>query len=161
MAETVMELRGFLITATLIVMILAGAYFVIRRRRGNRKRPGIRLLYEAPGKTSAECRALLGRRSKEDVFQYRLEEAKSGGWYLHFLRHNPTGQVLDTLFLLQFVAEMPARFSFSFVREAFGVREPIIPEDLLDIFFLKKLQAGRIESEESKGLEETEEERTP
>jgi hypothetical protein len=100
--------------------------------------------YTVPGRTAAECRGLLGRPAENDMFAYTLVAAPSGGWYFRFTRHRPTGQTLDTLFLLQFTDENPASFCLRFAREAFGMREPVIGEGLLDSFFAAKLGARRL-----------------
>lgn len=138
---------GNVVLAVVLVaaVLLAARLWTKRRGQQGGKARRWELYYEAPGKTSAECRRLLGARSADDVMAYELEGAQSGGWYIHFVRHNATNQMLDTLFLIQFEAELPARFSLRFVREAFGMREPVTPPELLDAFFGGKLGARRIQ----------------
>ncbi|NLW79945.1 MAG: hypothetical protein GXY32_11145 [Ruminococcaceae bacterium] len=139
----VINLPGLLLAVPLVAVVLLAAWLIPRRRKKRRAKPGQFLVYAVPGKTAAQCRQLLATPLPDDLFAYSLESAKPGASYLHFTRHLPTQQPLDTLFLLQFEADFDARFSLRFVREAFGMREPIIPEDLLDAFFAQKLGAVR------------------
>lgn len=141
---------GTLLGVLLLVgLVIIAAFVMAKNRRAASRKPGMHLLYQVPGSTAAACRALLASPLEKDLFAYRLEAAPAGGWYMNFKLYRPTEQILDTLFLLQFEAEEPARFSLRFVREAFGVREPIIPEAMLDEFFLAKLGAVRAGNDES------------
>lgn len=137
------SLRAVGLAAVLVAAVLAVAWLYQKNAGRRRKKPGQCLWYRAPVYNAATCRGLLGKNPAADIFAYGLEAAPSGGWYLHFTAHNPTGQPLDTLFLLQFEEDAPAVFSLAFVREAFGMREPIIKEELLDAFFAQKLAAVR------------------
>ncbi|MDL2294552.1 hypothetical protein LJC60_07980 [Ruminococcaceae bacterium OttesenSCG-928-D13] len=140
----VLNLQGLLLAIPLVALVLLGGWWFGRRGKKRPPKPGQYLRYQAPGKTAAACRGLLGKPEAADLFGYALEGAASGGWYIHFTRHNPTEQLLDTLFLLQFEDEDPAVFSLRFKREAFGMKEPVIGEDLLDSFFAEKLGAERL-----------------
>lgn len=144
LSGSVLNLQGLFIAIPLVALVLLFAWLFARKKRTRRKKPGQLLEYTVPGKTAAACRGLLGENPASDLFSYTLEGAKSGGWYIHFTRHNATEQPLDTVFLLQFEGDSPALLSLSFVREAFGMREPIIGEALLDEFFAAKLGAERI-----------------
>ncbi|MDL2254609.1 hypothetical protein LJC49_11215, partial [Ruminococcaceae bacterium OttesenSCG-928-I18] len=140
---SVLNVRLLGVVLFLVAMVLLLGYLNEKNRREKKKRPGQLLQYTVPGQTAASVRGILGSPSPADDFSYVLEPAKNGGEYLHLTGHKPTGQVLDTLFLLRFEGDTPAQFSLRFVREAFGQREPIVPEALLDEFFKKKLSAHR------------------
>lgn len=139
-----LNLQGLFIALPLVAMVLALGWWYARSQRKRRSRPGQSLRYRVPTLTAASCRGLLSHPAPEDIFSYTLEGAPSGGWYLTFTLHNPTGQPLSTLFLLQFEAEAPAILSLRFVREAFGMTEPVISEALLDQFFAEKMGAQRL-----------------
>ncbi len=147
--ESVLNWRGLLMAVPLVALVLLMAWLFARGSKKRRQKPGQRMRYTVPGKTAAACRGLLGDNPGSDLFAYTLEAAQNGGWYLRFTRHNPTGQPLDTLFLLQFEGDTPAVMNLSFVREAFGMREPIIGEALLDAFFENKVGAQRVDTDVS------------
>ena len=136
----------FLIVA--IVALLGFSMYTLAKSRGvlAKKASGVHV-YEAPGKTAAACRRLLGQRTEQDLFAYKLEAAPAGGWHLTLTRHNPTDQILDTMYLLQLKGEHPARVALKFEREAFGQREAVVPDELLDSFMLAKLGAHPVPPE--------------
>lgn len=140
----ILNWQGLALAVPLVAAVLFAGWWFGRRGKNRPPKPGQLLRYSVPGKTAAACRGLLGKHGPDDLFDYTLEGAASGGWYIHFTRHSPTGQMLDTLFLLQFEDEDPAVFSLRFKREAFGMREPVMGEDLLDDFFKAKLGAERL-----------------
>lgn len=127
----------------LILGVLLAGYITARNKKNRRKKPGQYIVYEVPGRTAAECRDILSRKNIYDTFAYTLEPAPSGGYFVTFTRHIPTEQGLATVFQLQFEAENPAKLSLLFVREVFGMKEPVLPEALLDEFFAQKLGAVR------------------
>lgn len=124
-------------------MVVFAVVMLSRNRMGKKKRPGQYLEFVAEGKTAAQCRGLLSAPGDNRVFEYRLERAKSGGQYITFTRYVPTEQILDTVYLLVFEDESPARISMTFVREVFGANEPVFGEALLEEFFQDKLGARR------------------
>ncbi len=142
-AGDIISLRGLALAVPLVAGVLLFGWWYARSQRAKKRKPGMFLEYEAPGKNAAACRGILRKPAPGDVFAYSMETTSGGGWRLHFTGHNPTGQLLDTLYLLQFEDDDPARFSLTFMREAFGMREPIITEALLDAFFAQKLGAIR------------------
>ncbi len=74
-----------------------------------------------------------------DMFTYTIEATPKGGLVYQFHRvSEPEAQIPTPLFLVGFENEEPAEFTLSFVSEAFGSREPIIPPALLDAFFWPK-----------------------
>lgn len=145
----VLNLQNLFTALLLVAMVLAIAYVFAGRGKKGRRRPGQLLRFESPGRTAAACRDLLSHKNIHDIFAYELEAAPGGGWYIHLTRHNPTEQILDTLFLLQFEKEEPARFSLKFIREAFGQREPVMPEAMLAEFFQQKLDARLLPKDEA------------
>ncbi len=138
----IISLRGLTLALPLAALALLLGWWYTRSAKKRKAKPGMHLAYTAPG-TAAACRGKLGRPADSDIFAYGIEAAAPGGSYIHFTCHKPTGQMLDTLFLLQFTEEDPAAFTLDFVREAFGMREPVIGEALLDAFFAQKLDAAR------------------
>ncbi len=147
--EDVINLQGLVWAIPLIILAVLMGKFFKKLKIKKRKKPGQFMRYEVKDSTATACRGKLGVPQTEDIFHYKLEDAMSGGWYIHFLKHNATQQQLDTVFLIQFEEENPAVFSLRFVREAFGMKEPVIGESLLDDFFAKKLGASRLIIKES------------
>lgn len=145
---SVIDWRGALLALPLVGLVLLFAWLYFRNQKGKKKKTGQYMRFQSSAFTAAGCRGLLGKRSEDDLFTYKLETAPTGGWYLTLTGHKATGQPLETVFLLQFEDESPAIFSLKFVREAFGMREPVVGEDLLCEFFLKKLSARPIAPEE-------------
>ncbi len=138
------DLQALLLVVVLVGAVLVVGYLAAEGRFAKRKKASMQLQYEVADKTTTACLDLLQDAAAEDMFLYKMERAARGnGWYIHFTLHEPTGQPLDTLFRLEFTGEEPARFTLGFVREAFGMREPVLPEDLLDAFFAAKLGAKR------------------
>lgn len=142
----IFNLRGLFIALPLVIFVLLMARVSSKRQKKRAQKPGMQLYYSVPGHTTAECRGILGKKGEDDIFTYTLEAANSGGWYIHFTLHNPTQQQLDTLYLLQFEGEDPAILGLRFIREAFGMKEPVFPEALLDEFFAQKLGAQRLQA---------------
>lgn len=140
----ILNLRGLMIALPLVVFVLVIGWWYATHQKKRRQKPGQYLRYHVPTLTAASCRGLLGQPQSSDLFAYTLQSAAGGGWYITFTQHTATQQPLDTVFLLQFENEAPAEFSLTFTREAFGMREPVISEDLLDSFFSSKLGAQRL-----------------
>ncbi len=125
----------------LIGLVLLFAYLSEKNKRDRTAKPGRQLHFIVPGKSAAACREALQKTSEQDLFLYTLEATAQGGWYFQLKEHRPTGQVLDTLYLLTFDADDPAKICLRFVREAFGQKEPIVPAESLCTFFSEKLGA--------------------
>ncbi len=141
-----MDTRNVFLILAIVALLGFSMYTLAKSRGALSKKRGVHV-YEAPGKTAAECRRLLGQRTEQDLFAYKLEAAPAGGWHLTFSRHTATDQILDTMYLLQFEGERPARIALKFEREAFGQREAVIPGELLDAFMLAKLGAHPVPPE--------------
>ncbi len=131
----------------LVGLVLLVGYLTEKNKRARTEKPGRLLRYSVPGKTAAACRGILGKPAPGDAFLYKLEATPKGGWYFQLQQHRPTGQVLETLYLLAFEDDDPVQFSLRFVREAFGQKEPIVPPALLDEFFAAKLAAVPVKEE--------------
>ena len=78
-----------------------------------------------------DCFDRLDRHSPDDEFAYECRRENDGGFLLHLTLHQPTQQPLDTLYTL------------IFIREAFGYKEPLFPQEMLDKFMQQKLEAHR------------------
>lgn len=138
-------MRVVVLALFLAAVVLMAGYVAEKNRRVKKKRAGQHMAYEAPGKTAAACRGLLLGMTEADLFGYEIEQTQVG-WYLTLRSHRPTGQVLATVFQLVFTGEDPARFTLDFISEAFGSREPVMPESMLDEFFAQKLGAVRCDT---------------
>lgn len=89
-----------------------------------------------------ECFDRLRAQSEADLFVYTCERQPDGAFLLHFTLHRPTSQPLDTVFLLRLDPGRKTVVTLSFVREAFGYREPVFPQEMLDEFLAAKLDAA-------------------
>ena len=137
----IVNLRNLFLALALVGMVWFIAYSRAKNKVAKKSKPGQYMEYTAPHKTATQCRALLDIHSPDEIFDYTIESAPQGGWFIHFTTHRPTGQIMDTLYLIQFTSEQPARFFLSFIREAFGSKEPVFPESMLDEFIQNKLEA--------------------
>lgn len=134
-----------LFSLVLIAALAALAWQLARRQDARRK--------AAPGKAGYleyrtdlafdECLDRLETAAPEDLFAYECPRQPDGSFVLHFTLHNPTNQPLDTLFTLRMDTGRQTILTLHFVREAFGYREPVFPEALLDEFMNQKFTARR------------------
>ncbi len=90
-----------------------------------------------------ECLDRLNEPTEEDIFAYTCQREKDGGFTLHFTLHQPTQQPLDTMYTLRLEQGRQTVVTLIFIREAFGYREPLFPQEMLDEFMAKKLLAHR------------------
>lgn len=139
--------RTLLFVGVLVAIVIVNAVLYDRIKRKDRQKPGMQLSYDLPGQTEAGCRTALEQPLETDLLACALEPDRRGGWMLHFLRHNATQQPLDTVYSARFEQGDPARLTLTFESEAFGMREPVLPEDLLDDYFAAKLGAVRVKAE--------------
>ena len=77
----------------------------------------------------------------DDCFD-RLDQ-HDGGFLLHLTLHQPTQQPLDTLYTLRLDPGRQTIATLIFIREAFGYKEPLFPQEMLDKFMQQKLEAHR------------------
>mgnify|MGYP000661329535 FL=1 len=90
-----------------------------------------------------ECFDRLDEHRDTDVFAYDCRREKDGGFLLHLTLHQPTQQPLDTLYTLRLDPGRQTVVTLIFIREAFGYKEPLFPQEMLDTFLQQKLDAHR------------------
>ena len=57
---------------------------------------------------------------------------RDGGFLLHLTLHQPTQQPLDTLYTLRLDPGRQTVVTLIFIRESFGYKEPLFPQEMLD-----------------------------
>ena len=90
-----------------------------------------------------ECFDRLDLHSETDEFAYECRRENDGGFLLHLTLHQPTQQPLDTLYTLRLDPGRQTIVTLIFIRESFGYKEPLFPQEMLDTFMMQKLQAHR------------------
>ena len=90
-----------------------------------------------------DCFDRLDEHNEDDVFAYECRRENDGGFLLHLTLHQPTQQPLDTLYTLRLDPGRQTIVTLIFIREAFGYKEPLFPQEMLDEFLLQKLDAHR------------------
>ena len=90
-----------------------------------------------------DCFDRLDQHSDSDVFAYECRRENDGGFLLHLTLHQPTQQPLDTLYTLRFDPGRQTIVTLIFIREAFGYKEPLFPQEMLDEFLRQKFDACR------------------
>ena len=90
-----------------------------------------------------DCFDRLDQHSDSDVFAYECRRENDGGFMLHLTLHQPTQQPLDTLYTLRFDPGRQTIATLIFIREAFGYKEPLFPQEMLDEFLRQKFDAHR------------------
>ena len=90
-----------------------------------------------------DCFDRLDEHKDTDVFAYECRRENDGGFLLHLTLHQPTQQPLDTLYTLRLDPGRQTVVTLIFIREAFGYKEPLFPQKMLDTFLLQKLDAHR------------------
>ena len=90
-----------------------------------------------------ECFDRLNEHSSTDEFAYECRRENDGGFLLHLTLHQPTQQPLDTLYTLRLDPGRQTVVTLIFIREAFGYKEPLFPQEMLDTFMMQKLEAHR------------------
>ena len=90
-----------------------------------------------------DCFDRLDQHSDSDVFAYECRRENDGGFMLHLTLHQPTQQPLDTLYTLRFDPGRQTIVTLIFIREAFGYKEPLFPQEMLDEFLRQKFNAHR------------------
>lgn len=87
------------------------------------------------------CMDYLSHKNVNDLFDYTCQRQADGSFLLHFTLHRDTQQPVDTLYILRLDAGRQTVVTLTFVREAFGYREPVFPLEMLDRFLAQKLDA--------------------
>ena len=90
-----------------------------------------------------ECFDRLDTHSDSDLFAYECRRENDGGFLLHLTLHQPSQQPLDTLYTLRLDPGRQTIVTLIFIRESFGYKEPLFPQEMLDTFMMQKLQAHR------------------
>ncbi len=132
---------SFLLLAAVLAFIII---LLSRRENGRRSQYGPSGLSEFRTDLPLDdCFDRLDARSEQDVFAYECQREKDGGFLLHLTLHQPTQQPLDTLYTLRLDPGRQTIVTLIFLREAFGYKEPLFPQEMLDEFLLQKLEAHR------------------
>ena len=133
------------ISIVLLAAVLGVIVFLLSRRENSR-----RSQYGPAGLSEfrtdlplVDCFDRLDQHSPEDVFAYECRREKDGGFLLHLTLHQPTQQPLDTLYTLRLDPGRQTVATLIFIREAFGYKEPLFPQEMLDTFMAQKLDARR------------------
>ena len=90
-----------------------------------------------------DCFDRLDEHSDADEFAYECRRENDGGFLLHLTLHQPTQQPLDTLYTLRLDPGRQTIVTLIFIRESFGYKEPLFPQEMLDRFLMQKLDAHR------------------
>ena len=90
-----------------------------------------------------DCFDRLDEHKDTDEFVYECRRENDGGFLLHLTLHQPTQQPLDTLYTLRLDPGRQTVVTLIFIREAFGYKEPLFPQEMLDEFMAQKLDAHR------------------
>ena len=133
------------VSIILLAAVLGVIVFLLSRRENGR-----RSQYSPAGLSEFrtdlaldECFDRLDAHSPEDVFAYECRRERDGGFLLHLTLHQPTQQPLDTLYTLRLDPGRQTVVTLIFIREAFGYKEPLFPQEMLDTFMAQKLDAHR------------------
>ncbi len=121
-------------------------WFIARRDRQRREAPGAcgTSVFRTDWPLD-DCMDALARHEETDLFSYTLRRDPDGSFLLHFTRHNPTAQPLDTLYQLRLDPGRRTTVTLIFLREAFGYKEPVFPAAMLNEFVKQKLDADPVE----------------
>ena len=111
----------------ILLAVALGAIVLLLTRRENTRRSQ----YGPTGLSEFRTDLPLDRREND------------GGFLLHLTLHQPTQQPLDTLYTLRLDPGRQTVVTLIFIREAFGYKEPLFPQEMLDRFLMQKLDAHR------------------
>ena len=75
--------------------------------------------------------------------EFRTDLPLDDCFLLYLTLHQPTQQPLDTLYTLRLDPGRQTVVTLIFIREAFGYKEPLFPQEMLDRFLMQKLDAHR------------------
>ena len=133
------------VSIVLLAAVLGVIVFLLSRRENTR-----RSQYGPAGLSEFrtdlpldECFDRLDEHRDADEFVYECRREKDGGFLLHLTLHQPTQQPLDTLYTLRLDPGRQTVVTQIFIREAFGYKEPLFPQEMLDRFMQQKLDAHR------------------
>ena len=133
------------VSIVLLAAVLGVIVFLLSRRENTR-----RSQYGPAGLSEFRtdlpldaCFDQLDQHSPDDVFAYECRRENDGGFTLRLTLHQPTQQPLDTLYTLRLDPGRQTIVTLIFIRESFGYKEPLFPQEMLDTFMMQKLQAHR------------------
>lgn len=132
-----------LLSLALVLAAAVLAWQLARRKDLRRKTapgPAGCLEYRTP-LAFDECLDALAAPGDGDEFEYTCPRQPDGSFLLHFTLHRPSGQPVDTLYSLRLDSGRQTVVTLHFLREAFGYKEPVFPQALLDAFLAQKLRA--------------------
>jgi len=131
----------------ILLAVALGAIVLLLTRRENTPRPS---QYGPTGLSEFrtdlpldDCFDRLDEHKGTDEFVYECRRENDGGFLLHLTLHQPTQQPLDTLYTLRLDSGRQTVVTLIFIREAFGYKEPLFPQEMLDRFLMQKLDAHR------------------
>ena len=130
----------------ILLAVALGAIVLLLTRRENNRRSQYGPAGLSEFRTSLaldECFDRLDTHSDTDLFAYECRRENDGGFMLHLTLHQPSQQPLDTLYTLRLDPGRQTVVTLIFIREAFGYKEPLFPQEMLDEFLLQKLDAHR------------------
>ena len=129
----------------LLAAILGFIVFLLAKQdKGRRSQYGPAGLSEfRTGLALDECFDRLDTCSDTDLFAYECRRENDGSFLLHLTLHQPSQQPLDTLYTLRLDPGRQTVVTLIFIREAFGYKEPLFPQEMLDKFMQQKLVAHR------------------
>ncbi len=133
------------ISSLFILGAIAIMFFVLRRQDTNRSSE-----YGPSGISEFRtdlpldlCMDRLNQPLPSDEFVYTIRRETDGGWTLHLTLHQATAQPVDTVYTLRLDPGRQTVATLIFRKEAFGYKEPVFPQELLDRFMAQKLEAIR------------------
>ena len=134
-----------LIQLLILALVLWSIFYLAgrtQRRRRGRSGPGGVCEYRT-SRPLDHCIDYLNHENVNDLFAYTCQRQADGSFLMHLTLHRPTRQPLDTLFSLRLEQGSQTVVTLCFLREAFGEKQPVFPQEMLDAFLLQKLDAHR------------------
>ncbi len=133
------------VSIVLLAAVLGVIVFLLSRRENTRRSQYGPPAFRSSAPTCRWTSASTGWTSTgtADEFVYECRRERDGGFLLHLTLHQPTQQPLDTLYTLRLDPGRQTVVTLIFIREAFGYKEPLFPQEMLDRFMQQKLDAHR------------------
>ena len=127
------------VISIILLAVALGVIVVLLTRRENTRRSQ----YGPAGLSEFRTDLPLDECFDRLEFAYECRRENDGGFLLHLTLHQPTQQPLDTLYTLRLDPGRQTIVTLIFIRESFGYKEPLFPQEMLDTFMMQKLQAHR------------------
>ena len=134
------------VISIILLAVALGVIVVLLTRRENTRRSQYGPAGLSEFRTDLpldECFDRLDEHNDSDVFVYDCRRERDGGFLLHLPLHQPTQQPLGPLYTLRLDPGRQTVVTLIFIREAFGYKEPLFPQEMLDEFMAQKLDAHR------------------